>query len=421
YFIVRLQNSFLDCVRFCNGQLLQPHLVLSLGLATMAYVHTKIELCLYSDGACVGLILSDEIYDISYKTIGSLRDLGAVKIDKETSLSLNQVTNNIKVLKGKLKKITTPLYQHLFSGVHNISTEELSWKKPLASQVISKQLPKHLYFSFMKPAYRMMSSSPLHIQKKSDEFVSTFAENHTTDSSQKLSHDNTWKESDDRLAIVAERILNTLNDIWNNQAFGSEFANSLNEDTYVSNVILPVIRATLQDLPFGKSTFISSFEKQSDASANRRGDGRSGRRPDVMFFVKHRERNYELLYIECSRLICTKQKEQDDEIKLWREANDEMYYVHKRCKPDKDEFGIVGVQVAGQTMRLNVLIRDNADIHRYYHLLEAKVPIQPSDSVIVTKFVELLLVLRNILIVNMSLLYNAPLLEKSSTVTSPRS
>ncbi|CAG8786100.1 13759_t:CDS:2, partial [Acaulospora morrowiae] len=58
------------------------------------------------------------------------------------------------------------------------------------------------------------------------------------------------KESDDRLAIVAERILNTLNDIWNNQAFGSEFANSLNEGTYVSNVILPVIRATLQDLPF---------------------------------------------------------------------------------------------------------------------------------------------------------------------------
>ncbi|CAG8558335.1 2596_t:CDS:2, partial [Acaulospora colombiana] len=75
---------------------------------------------------------------------------------------------------------------------------------------------------------------------------------------------------------------------------------------------------------------------------------------------------------EDQMLFCTKQKEQDDEIKLWREVNDGMYYVRKRCKPDKDEFGIVGVQVAGQTMRLNVLIRDKADIHRYYHLLEAK-------------------------------------------------
>ncbi|CAG8753907.1 8328_t:CDS:2, partial [Acaulospora morrowiae] len=178
------------------------------------------------------------------------------------------------------------------------------------------------------------------------------------------------------------------NEIWNNKAFGSEFANSLNEDTYVLNVILPAIRATLQDLP---------FVSKSDSSADQRG---------IDEVVEDH-----MLY---------------DEIKLWREANDGMYYVRKRCKPDKDEFDIVGVQVAGQTMRSNVFIRDNADIHRYYHLLEAKVPIQPSDSVIVAKFVELLLVLRNILIVNMSLLYNAPLsrsarlLEKSSTVTSPR-
>ncbi|CAG8687208.1 11063_t:CDS:2, partial [Acaulospora morrowiae] len=204
--------------------------------------------------------------------------------------------------------------------------------------------------------HRKNSSSTSYI---SDDVIN-LSENYTTDLSQKLSHDNTWKESDDRLAIIAERILNTLNDIWNNQAFGSEFANSLNEGTYVSNVILPVIRATLQDLPFGKSTFISNFEKQSDASADQK---RSGQRPDVMFVMKHRERNYELLYIECSRLICTKQKEQDDEIKLWREANDRMYYVRKRCKPDKDEFGIVGVQVA------------------------AKVPIQRSDSAITSSII----------------------------------
>jgi hypothetical protein len=41
-----------------------------------------------------------------------------------------------------------------------------------------------------------------------------------------------------------------------------------------------------------------------------------------------------------------------------------------------DEFGIIGMQVAGQTIRLNVLIRDMENIHRYYHLYEAEIPVQ---------------------------------------------
>ena len=94
---------------------------------------------------------------------------------------------------------------------------------------------------------------------------------------------------------------------WKNPTFRNKFAESLNEDTYVSNVILPAIRATLQDLPLGQSSFISSFEKQSNTSADRRG--RSGRRPDIMLTMKHYEKNYELLYVECSCLFCTKQKD----------------------------------------------------------------------------------------------------------------
>ncbi|CAG8796662.1 11183_t:CDS:1, partial [Gigaspora rosea] len=51
-------------------------------------------------------------------------------------------------------------------------------------------------------------------------------------------------------------------------------------------------------------------------------------------------------------------KDKDDEIKLWREANNGMYWAHKSTKPDQDEFGIVAIQVAGSIIRLNVLIRD---------------------------------------------------------------
>lgn len=190
-------------------------------------------------------------------------------------------------------------------------------------------------------------------------------------------------------------------------------------------MIVPAIRAALKGIPLSTSTLVSSSERQSTASADRRGDGRTGRRPDVMFMVKRGVKKYELLYTECSRLFCTAQKEKDDEVKLWRECNDGMYWVNNSCKPNKGEFGIIGMQVAGNKLRLHALIRDMADIHRYYKLHESLIPVQRSDPIIVTKFVESLLILRNIMIVNMSLLYNAPLTkskrnkEGSSTVSTP--
>jgi hypothetical protein len=62
-------------------------------------------------------------------------------------------------------------------------------------------------------------------------------------------------------------------DSWNNPAFGTNFVESLNEGTYVTNMIVPAIRATLKNLLLRKSTFVSSSERQSSASADRKGDG----------------------------------------------------------------------------------------------------------------------------------------------------
>ncbi len=95
-----------------------------------------------------------------------------------------------------------------------------------------------------------------------------------------------------------------------------------------------------------------------------------------MFVMKHNKKKYELIYVESSRLSCTSQKEKDDEIKLWRETNDRMYWVHKLSGSDKDEFKIIEMQVAEQIIRLNVLIRDMENIHHYYHLYEVKISVQ---------------------------------------------
>ncbi|RHZ45686.1 hypothetical protein Glove_661g55 [Diversispora epigaea] len=364
-------------------------------------------------------------------SVRSLHIIGAVKTNEERFLSSGQIEKNIKALKGKLKKNPAQLHQYLFSSINKVSISELTWEDPLASQVISDDsdlvlnLPIQLRDFFMKPVRQMVSPFlPPIIQEKCNEFVENFIGRGIDSLSRKLVHNGKWKESNEELAEVASRILGTLNDTWNNQVFNPEFAKLQSEETYVNNVILPAIRATLKCLPLDKSTFVSSSERQSSASADRKGDGRLGRRPDIMFVMKCGEKNYELLYAECSRLTCTTRKKKNNGVKLWRETNDGMYWTRKSCKPDKDEFSIIGMQVAGKKLHLSVLIRDMSEVHRYYHLHESEIPIQQSPPSVVIKFIKTLLILRNVLIVNMSLLHNAylpksvRLVEDSSTIDS---
>ena len=127
-----------------------------------------------------------------------------------------------------------------------------------------------------------------------------------------------------------------------------------------------------------------------------------------MFIEQIEGKLYELLYVECSRSICNESKKHDDEIKLWREMNDGMDFVYKSCKPETNKFGIFGIQVAGKMMHLNILIKDADNIHRLYHLYSTKIPIRSSDLNDVFNFVKLLLLLRNNMIVNISLLMHAP-------------
>ena len=73
----------------------------------------------------------------------------------EKPLTSDKIKKNIKALKGKLRKNTSRLYQHLFSGVNEVSIFDLTWKDPLANQVISddsdliQKLPEQLRESFM--------------------------------------------------------------------------------------------------------------------------------------------------------------------------------------------------------------------------------------------------------------------------------
>ncbi|PKY53680.1 hypothetical protein RhiirA4_547768 [Rhizophagus irregularis] len=44
---------------------------------------------------------------------------------------------------------------------------------------------------------------------------------------------------------------------------------------------------------------------------------------------------------------------------------------------EKNEFGILGIQVAGEMMHLNVLIKDTDDAHQLFCLRSIEIPVQP--------------------------------------------
>lgn len=66
-----------------------------------------------------------------------------------------------------------------------------------------------------------------------------------------------------------------------------------------------------------------------------------------MYLIKKENKIFELVFGECSRIICDKNKKKKDDIKLWRETNDGMYWVRQGCKPTKEQFCIIGIQIAG--------------------------------------------------------------------------
>ncbi|CAB5183399.1 unnamed protein product [Rhizophagus irregularis] len=211
----------------------------------------------------------------------------------------------------------------------------------------------------------------------SDNDTSILNNDKLSDLYKKFTYNKQWIENNEELEKITTNILNVIENNWSNSAFTLEFAKEQSEGTYVADIIIPYF---LQ----------YNAERQSIASADRIKEG-------------------------------------DDEIKLWREANNGMFWIKTLRKPEKEQFTIIGIQIAGKEIYLNALMTDKQNINRYYHLQKTEVPIQKTEKSIkvLPKFVKLLLNLRNILMINLSLLTNAPKVytrrtKSSSTISSPK-
>nr|CAG8510047.1 8047_t:CDS:2 [Entrophospora candida] len=252
---------------------------------------------------------------------------------EQVPLDGNMIKKNIRYLQGKLSSDSSSLSLELYQNVNKIPITNLTWKDPLASQVVSED-----------------SIIVENLSPKQNEKYMVFV---------KLTHDGEWKEMDKTLVDVTGGggILDVLADVWVNLPFGPELMKTQSEGI---------------------------AERQSITNAGREG------------------KLFELVFGKCSCLLCSDIKKKEDKIKLWRETNDGMFWVQQ---PEKGQFGT--------EIQLNVLIRDNLDIHQYYHLKKTQIHIQRSEQALSTlpEFVELLLNLRYSQV-------RCVVLKKSTTVSS---
>jgi hypothetical protein len=55
--------------------------------------------------------------------------------------------------------------------------------------------------------------------------------------------------------------------------------------------------------------------------------------------------------------------------------NNGINYIYKKNRFNKDEFEILGIQIAGNKMHFNVIIRNAFKINHLYHLYSNKIPV----------------------------------------------
>ncbi|GBB85908.1 hypothetical protein RclHR1_12340012 [Rhizophagus clarus] len=272
-----------------------------------------------------------------YRSIISLKAIKALNTLQEAFLDYTreEIDQNIRVLKSKLSSPLTEsdasLYDSIKKNLESIESD-LTWRDP------------------EEPHERMKCELPREIIFKCVEFTNNFHRGQTSNNFRNAIHDKTWKETGLELEKRTEQILSIFAEIWNNPASTtSESRSKQSEGTYVTNIIVPLLRATLEDLP-SRYICLSTAERQSLASKARKNAGADKKRmekkpelPDVMVLDQYVDKIIELIYVECSRIVCSATKKANDEVKLWRETLDGASFVNIACRPTSNQFGIVGI------------------------------------------------------------------------------
>ncbi|GET67259.1 hypothetical protein GLOIN_2v1776328 [Rhizophagus irregularis DAOM 181602=DAOM 197198] len=227
-----------------------------------------------------------------YKSILGLNKIKVLDTNKESTpdTTEEEIKKNIEMLNEKLKHPLGdddgPLYSALKKTVENI-----------------------------EPCNKMKCTPPKLVVKKCEDFLENFEVLSTHKIVENAKHDNKWKEDDSDLLKITGRILDVLGEIWSSPIYATSTSrNKQSEGTYITDVIVPLLRASLANLPNGYIC-TSIAERQSIASKIRKNKGidgeRIGKKPDIMGIMKQDTNDIELIYVESSRITCSEKKKDD--------------------------------------------------------------------------------------------------------------
>ncbi|RHZ47830.1 hypothetical protein Glove_566g52 [Diversispora epigaea] len=297
------------------------------------------------------MIIADDsvLTEIIYKNIVGLDAVKGLSVEQEAipNHSREEIDRNLRALQLKLgapiADTDISLYSALKTNLISIDHSELTWRDPEANMIIADD-------SVLSMKYIL----PTSITSKCVEFSNNFNRADVSKVLRNVVHNKEWKEKESKLIKRTNHILGVLEGVWNNPAFASsEIRGTQSEGTYVTDIIISLLQASLEDLP-NSDIFLSTAERQSMASKARKSFGPNeersthktpiGKKPDVMVMAKYGGRIFELAYVESSRILCTRSKREDDSVKLWREALDGISFVGVACRPTNNQFDIVGIK-----------------------------------------------------------------------------
>ncbi|PKC54875.1 hypothetical protein RhiirA1_505154, partial [Rhizophagus irregularis] len=199
-----------------------------------------------------------------YKSILGLNKIKVLDTNKESTpdTTEEEIKKNIEMLNEKLKHPLGdddgPLYSALKKTVENIVLSDLTWRDPVANMVLSDNsyivtgLHRKLKPIFMEPCNKMKCTPPKLVVKKCEDFLENFEVLSTHKIVENAKHDNKWKEDDSDLLKITGRILDVLGEIWSSPIYATSTSrNKQSEGTYITDVIVPLLRASLANLPNG--------------------------------------------------------------------------------------------------------------------------------------------------------------------------
>nr|CAG8587250.1 10476_t:CDS:2 [Entrophospora candida] len=153
-----------------------------------------------------------------------------------------KIEENLNMLKTKLEhpvlEMDTNLYASLRINLESISSSDLTWKDPEGSMVLSDD-------SEIEPRENMKCILPGSVVSKRGEFMENFNGSSVSRYMGNLLHNKESKENEPELVKAAERILA----IWSNPAFpSSKSRNDQSQGTYITDVVVPLLQASLGGL-----------------------------------------------------------------------------------------------------------------------------------------------------------------------------